>query len=48
MEYADDSIANAPMPTSKTLRLRKNVFFQFWRFILINLKMVKMIRKGHH
>jgi hypothetical protein len=36
------------MPTSKTLRLRKNVFFQFWRFILINLKMVKMIRKGHH
>jgi hypothetical protein len=47
MGYADESIASAPMPTEKTLRARRNLAFQFWRFIMINLKMIKMIRKGH-
>jgi hypothetical protein len=48
MGYADESIASAPMPTEMTLRARRNLAFQFWRFLLINLKMIKMIRKGHH
>jgi hypothetical protein len=48
MENANESIANAPLPTEKTLRFRRNVFFQLWRFTAINLKMVNMIRKGHH
>ena len=48
MENPNESIAHAPLPTEKTLRQRKNVFLQFIRFAAINLKMIKMIRKGHH
>jgi hypothetical protein len=48
MENANESIANAPLPTEKTLRFRRNVLIQLWRFAVINLKMVNMIRKGHH
>jgi hypothetical protein len=43
-----DSIAGAPLPTDKTLRARKNVLIQFWRFVAINIRMVKMIFKGNH
>jgi hypothetical protein len=43
-----EDINRAPLPTAKTLRQRKRLGFQFFRFIAINLKMVKMIRKGHH
>ena len=48
MENPNDSIAHAPLPTEKTLRFRKNLIIQFWRFIIINLKMLAMIRKGHN
>ncbi len=48
MEDANESIARAPLPTEKTLRQRKNLFTQAMRFAAINLKMIKMIRKGHH
>jgi hypothetical protein len=48
MENPQESIMRAPLPTEKTLRQRKNVFLQLMRFCSINLKMVKMIRKGHH
>jgi len=48
MDNAEKSIANAPLPTSATLRTRKNVFVQSWRFIAINIRMIKMILKGHH
>ena len=48
MENPDESIAHAPLPTEQTLRLRQNLVLQFGRFIVINLKMIKMIRKGHH
>lgn len=41
-------VNRAPLPTSSTLRMRKNLVFQFYRFAVINLKMVKMILKGHH
>lgn len=47
MDNADSSIANAPLPTSRTLSIRTNLLFQFARFIAINFKMLKMIRKGH-
>jgi hypothetical protein len=39
---------HAPLPTEKTLRMRKNLFLQLIRFTVLNFKMVKMIRKGHH
>ena len=47
MENPNDAIALAPLPTDKTLRFRKNLIIQFWRFLVINLKMLAMIRKGH-
>jgi hypothetical protein len=48
MENPSDSIAHAPLPTEKTLRFRKNLLIQLWRFAALNLKMINMIRKGHH
>ena len=48
MENADDVIAKAPLPTAKTLKARKNLPIQLWRFIAINIRMVKMIFKGNH
>lgn len=39
---------HAPLPTEKTLRQRKSVIFQLMRFAAINLKMLKIIGKGHH
>jgi hypothetical protein len=48
MENPNESIAKAPLPTEKTLKQRQNVFMQVMRFGAINIKMIKMIRKGHH
>jgi len=48
MENADDVIAKALLPTPKTLRARKNLLIQLWRFVAINIRMVKMIFKGDH
>jgi hypothetical protein len=48
MENPNEAIAHAPLPTEKTLRFRKNLLIQFWRFVVINFKMIKMIRKGNH
>jgi hypothetical protein len=48
MDNETESIKHAPLPTEKTLRFRKNLFLQLWRFAAINLKMLRMIRKGHH
>ena len=45
MDDAEASIASAPLPTAKTLRVRKNLFLQFERFLVINMKMLKIIRK---
>lgn len=48
MENPNEAIARAPLPTKKTLKQRNNLLIQFTRFAVINLKMIKMIRKGHH
>jgi hypothetical protein len=48
MENSHDAISQAPLPTAKTLRFRKNLIIQLWRFVAINIKMLNMIRKGHH
>ena len=48
MENPQDAISHAPLPTAKTLRFRKNILIQIWRLSAINLKMLNMIRKGHH
>jgi hypothetical protein len=44
---ADDSIASAPLPTQKTLRRRRNLAIQLVRFAAINLKMIRVIVRGH-
>lgn len=41
-----ERIADAPLPTPATLRMRQNIFVQFERFIRINLKMLRIIY-GH-
>ena len=48
MENADASIAQAPLPTEKTVRARTNLPTQVWRFTMINLRMMRMVFKGHH
>ena len=45
---APDSIASAPLPTPATLRRRRNVAIQAFRFVAINLKMMRIIARGHH
>jgi hypothetical protein len=41
-----ERIADAPLPTPATLRMRQNILVQFARFIRINLKMLRIIY-GH-
>lgn len=42
-----ERIADAPLPTRTTLRMRQNLAVQFWRFVCINLKMMRIIFSGH-
>ncbi len=42
-----ERIAGAPLPTRSTLRRRQSLVLQAWRFALLNLKMMRMVRKGH-
>ncbi len=42
-----ERIADAPLPTRATLRMRQNLLVQFWRFVRINLKMMRIISSGH-
>jgi hypothetical protein len=46
-ESTAESIAASPLPTSRTLRLRRNVPFQLLRFAAINLRMAGVILRGH-
>jgi len=41
------AIQAAPMPTPKTLRQRRNLFYQFARFVAINMKMLRVIGASH-
>jgi hypothetical protein len=42
--YYDESYT--PMPTKSTLYWRKNLIWQAWRFIVLNLKMMRIIVGG--
>jgi hypothetical protein len=48
MDNVNERIASAPLPTTKTLRRRQSLGFQGWRFAALNLRIVKMVAKGHH
>lgn len=47
MSDVDSSIAQAPLPTEKTVRRRTSLPTQLVRFGAINLRMIKIILKGH-
>jgi hypothetical protein len=42
-----ERIADAPLPTRATLRMRQNLLIQSWRFARINLRMMRIIYSGH-
>jgi len=42
------SFDQAPLPTQKQIRARNNLAIQAWRFAVLNLKMIGMVRKGEH
>jgi hypothetical protein len=48
MTDTDERIATAPLPTARTLRMRTNLLVQAWRFVVVNLRMARMIRRSHH
>lgn len=39
---------SAPLPTESQRRARTNLIVQAWKFVVLNLKMMAMVRKGHH
>lgn len=43
-----ERIADAPLPTRSTLRMRRNLLVQIWRFARINLKMMRIVFSAHH
>ena len=44
---ADEKTLYVTKPTRSTLFMRTFVPFQIWRFVVINLKMIGIIRRGH-
>jgi hypothetical protein len=48
MSDVERSIAEAPLPTSRTLRARKSLSYQVMRFVAFNYRMLKMVTRAHH
>jgi hypothetical protein len=44
----DEHAFYATHPTRRTLFLRTFLPWQLWRFAIINLKMIGIIRRSHH
>ncbi|GAA4399353.1 hypothetical protein GCM10023168_06530 [Fodinibacter luteus] len=41
-------LSGAPLPTERTLRLRRNLPYQATRFAVFNLRIMRMVLKGDH
>lgn len=41
-------LSSAPLPMKKTLDMRRNLPFQFTRFLAFNSRIMRMVIKGHH
>jgi hypothetical protein len=41
-------LSKSPLPTRKTLSQRRNVVLQFFRFVRFDLRIMRMVIKGHH
>ncbi len=48
MDHTAHDIAQAPLPTARTLRRRSSLVLQLWRFVALNRRFVTMILKGDH
>ncbi len=48
MSDVERSIAEAPLPTVRTLRRRKSLVYQVTRFAAFNFRMMKMVTRAHH
>jgi hypothetical protein len=48
MDPTAESIAQAPLPTKRTLRARRSIPRQALRFVAFNLRMLKMVTRAHH
>lgn len=46
-DFSYTTTSYAPTPTKNTLFWRKFWPWQAWRFIVLNLKIMKMVVKGH-
>lgn len=40
-------LSGAPLPTNKTLRARQNIAIQFANFVGFDLRIMRMVIKGH-
>lgn len=47
MDTVNEQIAVAPLPTEETLKKRKSLLIQGSRFVALNLRIVRMVAKGH-
>jgi hypothetical protein len=47
MDNVNQDIANAPLPTRRTLKTRQSLAYQLLRFALFNVRMLRMVGKGH-
>ncbi|MBS2936357.1 hypothetical protein KDN32_01210 [Nocardioides sp. J2M5] len=41
-------LSAAPLPTGRTLERRRSVPVQLARFAMFNLRIMRMVRSGHH
>jgi len=47
MDNVNDRIAQAPLPSTRALRKRQSLPYQTGRFVALNLRMIRMVAKGH-
>nr|NLI51696.1 hypothetical protein [Propionibacterium sp.] len=40
-------VSTAPLPTQRTLKMRRNIPFQLVRFVAFDLRIMRMVLKGH-
>ncbi len=40
-------VTQAPLPTEKTLKMRRNIPYQLTRFVAFDLRIMRMVLKGH-
>lgn len=41
-------VSKAPLPTEHVLKRRHNLGYQFGRFVAFDLRIMRMVFKGHH